>query len=543
MTQSKKFDVVIVGAGFAGMYALHHFRSLGFSCQVFETADGVGGTWYWNRYPGARCDVDSLEYSYQFSDELQQEWNWSEKYAPQPEILEYANHVADRFDLRKNIRFNTRIIAMDWDENIDSWLLKSDLRENFKAKFVVMATGCLSKPNMPTFPGIESFTGTILHTSSWPHRPVSFVGKNVGIIGTGSSGVQSIPIIAEEAKSLTVFQRTPCYSIPARNRLMDKDYEEKVKANYSKFREENAKLNAAISNNPNNQSAMEVDAEERLKTYEQRWQSGGLPFLAAFNDLNLNKESNNTAVEFLHRKIKETVKNPEVANSLCPDTVVGCKRLCVDTNYYETYNRENVKLVDVSATPIEEIINDGLRTSITKYNFDTLIFATGFDAMTGALLSIDIRGLDGQTLKDKWQDGPKNYLGLTINGFPNLFTITGPGSPSVLANMIVAIEQHVEWVGSCLSYLRENSLTTIEASEEAEQTWINRVNKISGKTLYTTGCNSWYLGANIPGKPRIFMPFLGYPNYVTECKRVAEETYEGFLLSPQASDPKPYAKT
>lgn len=528
---SEKFDVVVVGAGFAGLYALHHLRKLGFSVRVFETGDDVGGTWYWNRYPGARCDVNSLEYSYQFSEELQQQWNWSEKYAPQPEILQYARHVAERFDLRKDIRFNTRIIAMEFDSDSNSWLVETNLAEVYRAHYVVMATGCLSRENVPNFPGLESFQGTLLHTGSWPHGGVDFADKQVGIIGTGSSAIQAIPIIAEQAKSLTVFQRTASFSIPAHNAAMDKDYESEIKANYAEFRRQNSQRYAALNNNPNPNSALELNPEQRESVYEDRWRDGGLPFLAAFNDLGTNIEANKTAAAFVHRKIQEIVEDPEVAELLCPQTVLGCKRLCVDTDYYRTFNRDNVKLVDVNAAAIEEITTTGVRTAAHEYEFDTLILATGFDAMTGALLSIDIRGRDGITLQQKWQDGPKNYLGLTVNGFPNFFTITGPGSPSVLANMIVAIEQHVEWIADCLVSMRDHQQQTIEASAEAEGKWIERVNHIAEQTLFPSGCNSWYTGANIPGKPRIFMPYLGFPAYVDYCDEVAAAAYEGFNLN------------
>lgn len=530
MSNHKQFDVIVVGAGFAGMYALYRLRSLGFSVRVFETGDGVGGTWYWNRYPGARCDVNSLEYSYQFSEELQQQWNWSEKYAPQPEILDYANHVADRFDLRRDIQFGTRVQAMLFDEKSNHWQVETSEGETFQASYCIMATGCLSKNNIPRLEGLDKFQGSLFHTGTWPHEEVDFSDKRVGIIGTGSSAIQAIPLIAEQAATLTVFQRTPSFSIPAHNAPMDKSYDENIKARYAEFRQENSNRYAALNNNPNSISALEVSDDEREAEFEARWQTGGLGFLASFNDLATNIDANKTAVAFVHKKIHEIVDDREIAELLCPETVLGCKRLCVDTNYYQSFNRDNVKLIDINENPIEEITARGVKTKESEYEIDCLILATGFDAMTGALLSIDIRGNNGLTLQEKWQQGPKNYLGLTINGFPNFFTITGPGSPSVLANMIVAIEQHVDWIADCLSYLRENSLHSIEARADNEQQWVTLVNRIADQTLFPTGCNSWYTGANIPGKHRVFMPYLGYPSYVEKCNKVATDNYSCFSL-------------
>ena len=540
MSPIQEFDVVVVGAGFAGMYALHYLRKLGFAVRVLEIAKDVGGTWYWNRYPGARCDVASLEYSYQFSEELQQQWHWSEKYAAQAEILEYANHVADRFDLRRDIQFNTHVSAMHFSAANPSasnqggggvgWRITTDNGEIFQAQFCIMATGCLSSNNIPDFPGLDDYQGLLLHTGQWPHQEVDFAAKRVGMIGTGSSAIQIAPLIAAEADSLMIFQRTASYSIPAHNASMDADHEKTIKADYARFREQNSQRYAALNNNPNSVPALEVSAAERESNYQQRWEAGGLPFLASFSDLATSLEANKTAAEFVRNKIRGIVKDPIVAELLCPQTVMGCKRLCVDSDYYQTFNRDNVSLIDVNACPIERITSAGIKTANQEYEFDVLIMATGFDAMTGALLRIDIRGRDGLSLRKKWRDGPKNYRGLTVNGFPNFFTITGPGSPSVLANMIVAIEQHVEWIGDCLQHLRANSVSTIEASSKAEDHWVRLVNKIANKTLFPSGCNSWYTGANIPGKPRIFMPYLGYPSYVEKCEQVASTGYRGFEL-------------
>ncbi len=531
MLEKNSFDVLIVGAGFAGMYALHRLRSLGFSARVVEAGSDLGGTWYWNRYPGARCDVHSLEYSYQFSVSLQQQWSWTEKYAAQAEILAYANHVAKQFDLRKDMQFSTRVKTMCFDEEIDTWIISTDSGEEFRSRFCIMATGCLSKPNFPDIKGLEDFKACLLHTAIWPKHEIDFSNKRVGIIGTGSSAIQAIPLIAEMAKSLTIFQRTASFSIPACNGLLDKSYEQEIKSRYPEFRKENSQRYAALNNNPNSVSAVETATDARNSVYEDRWQRGGLPFLASFNDLATNVEANNTAVEFIHKKIQEIVQDPDVAQRLCPHTVLGCKRLCVDTNYYQTYNRDNVQLVDLNSTAIECVTESGIKTSGAEYELDYLVLATGFDAMTGALLDIDIRGVDQLRLREKWRNGPHNYLGLSINGFPNLFMITGPGSPSVLANMIVAIEQHVDWVADCLNYMRKNTLTRIQATVVAEQNWVDRVNRIAAKTLFPTGCNSWYVGANIPGKTRVFMPYLGYPNYVDYCESVATNNYKGFGLS------------
>ena len=531
MSKKNTFGVIVIGAGFAGMYALYKFRKLGLRVRVYEAGSGVGGTWFWNRYPGARCDVNSLEYSYQFSDELQQEWSWSERYSAQPEILEYANHVADRFDLTKDIKFDTRVLALEYDETANLWVGKTDKEDKFVTKFCVMATGCLSKHNVPGIDGLDQFQGELLHTGKWPHSPVDFKGKSVGVIGTGSSAIQSIPIIAEQAGSLTVFQRTPNFSVPAHNAPMDKTHEAKVKENYREFRAQNAAQRAAIRMTVNPDSALDVSEDERASVFERSWQEGGLPFAASFSDIGINLDANATAVDFVHQKIRGIVNDSEVAEMLCPQTVIGCKRLCVDTDYYETFNRKNVDLVDIKKTPIKNVTESGLRTSAAEYKFDSLVLATGFDAMTGAILSIDIKGQDNKPLADRWKAGPKNYLGLTVNGFPNLFTITGPGSPSVLSNMIVAIEQHVNFIANLLEFMLKNDKEKVESNLNAENNWVELVNNIAGQTLYTSGCNSWYIGANIPGKPSVFMPYIGFPSYVEKCNEIVKDSYRGFEFS------------
>jgi cation diffusion facilitator CzcD-associated flavoprotein CzcO len=532
MSEQAEFDVVIVGAGFAGMFMLHRTRGIGLSARVIEAGRGVGGTWYWNRYPGARCDVESMEYSYQFSDELQQEWNWTERYARQPEILDYANHVAERFDLLPDIQFDTRVQAATYDDATHRWTVRTDDGNEISAQFLVMATGCLSSARTPDFAGRDSFEGATYHTGKWPHEGVDFTGRRVGVIGTGSSGIQSIPIIAEQALELTVFQRTASYSVPARNAPLDEATTKDIKANYAEFRAHNSLMPTAIGSRlPSTEAlAIATPEEERARVYEERWQQGGLPFLGAFIDLLIDRNANETAAEFVREKIRGIVNDPAVAERLTPRTVIGCKRLCVDTGYFETFNRDNVELVDVSETPVEEITPRGLRVGTREFELDCIVFATGFDAMTGALLSIDIRGLEGRTLQDAWAEGPRTYLGLGVVGFPNLFTISGPGSPSVLTNMIVSIEQHVNWIADCMAYMQSNGQHRIEATPEAQDAWVNWVNTIADFTLFPS-CNSWYLGANVPGKPRVFMPLLGFPAYVEKCEAVVANDYEGFVLS------------
>ena len=526
-----QYDVVIVGSGFAGMYMLHRTRALGLSVRVLESGSGVGGTWFWNRYPGARCDVESVQYSYQFSDTLQQEWDWSERYATGPEILRYANHVADRFDLRRDIQFNTRVTHMTFDEDTGRWNIRTNADTRVSAKFCIMATGCLSSVNKPKFKGLNSFRGETLHTGNWPHERVDFAGKRVGIIGTGSSAIQAIPIIAQEARHLFVFQRTPNYTVPAHNAPLDPQVRGQIKANYASMRTRAKQMPNGLDFVFNPVSALEVTEDEREREYAARWAQGGVTFMGSFGDLLLNHAANDTAAEFVRGKIRETVRDPEVAKTLSPRNIIGCKRLCVDTGYWETFNRSNVSLIDVRETPIEEITPEGLQVAGKKYQLDAIILATGFDAMTGALTAIDIRGRGGNTLKDKWTEGPRTYLGLAIAGFPNLFTITGPGSPSVLTNMLPSIEQHVDWIADCLGYLTERGLRQIEPRVDAEDAWVSHNTAVAGTSLRSS-CSSWYVGANVPGKPRVFMPYIGgFPAYVAKCEEVAANAYEGFALA------------
>jgi cyclohexanone monooxygenase len=525
------FDAVVVGAGFAGLYMLYRLRELGLRVRVFEAGSGVGGTWYWNRYPGARCDIESMEYSYQFSEELQQEWEWTERYASQPEILRYIEHVAERFDLLRDVQLDTRVRAAHFDDSRNQWEIETDAG-NATATFCIMATGCLSCSHTPAIDGIERFRGPTYHTGRWPHDGVDFAGKRVGLIGTGSSGVQAIPMIAREAADLTVFQRTATYAVPAHNAPLDPEYQHDVKARYAKFRAANRQTHLGFGSDypASDELAAEATEAEREARYEERWARGGLHFMGAFVDLMLDADVNEDAAEFVRRKIRGIVGDPAVAERLSPSQELGCKRLCVDTGYYETFNRENVHLVDVGTTPIESFTATGVKVADREYEFDVVVFATGFDAMTGALHRIDIRGLHGQSLKEKWAAGPRTYLGLGTAGFPNLFIITGPGSPSVLSNMVPAIEQHVDWISDCIAHMRSRNLTRIEAERPAEDDWVAHVNELADLTLYPR-CNSWYLGANVPGKPRVFMPYLSFPDYVAKCDAVAATGYEGFALT------------
>jgi cyclohexanone monooxygenase len=530
---SESYDVVVVGAGFAGMYMLHRLRGLGMTARVYEQGSGVGGTWYWNRYPGARCDVESMQYSYSFSDELQQEWDWSERYAPQPEILKYANHVADRFDLRRDIQFDTRVERAEFDENTNLWSVITSDGKTVIAKHVVLATGCLSNARKPDIRGLDRFKGQVYHTGNWPHEPVDFTGLRVGVIGTGSSSIQSVPVIAEQASHLTVFQRTANFSIPARNARLTEEERQAFRAKYPeirRFAREEAR-NGIYTELPDRSALDDGDNERRAK-YESRWQRGGLTFMSVYNNLALDKTANDTAANFVREKIAEIVKDPDTAKRLQPnDHPIGSKRICVDTDYYATFNRPNVTLVDIRANPIEEITENAVRTGGKDYALDALVLATGFDAMTGSVAKIDIRGRGGWTLNRKWAEGPRTYLGLMSAGFPNLFIITGPGSPSVLSNMIVSIEQHVDWIADCLGYMRDNGLETIEAEKDAEDGWVAHVNEVAYSTLYPQA-NSWYMGANIPGKPRIFMPYIGGVGpYRQICNDVAAKGYEGFAMT------------
>lgn len=529
---ARSFDALVVGAGFAGLYLLHLLRGMGLSVRLVEAGDGVGGTWFWNRYPGARCDVESMSYCYTFDPQLQAQWQWTEKYPSQPEILRYLNHVADRYDLRRDIQLETRVTAAHYNDVRRRWLVTTNRGERFDVHWLVMATGCLSTTRVPDFPGRERFRGRSYHTGEWPKEPVDFTGQTVGVIGTGSSGIQVIPQVARQARRLYVFQRTPNFSIPAHNRPLRP---EEIAARRRIQAEHNAKARQSLFGVPwdiNMQMALEASPEDRQKQYEAAWAAGGAtPMLVAYADLLANEAANATAAEFVRSKIRAIVKDPKVAALLSPtDHPLGAKRICVDTDYYETFNRDNVTLVDVRSDPIVEITETGLRTQCARYELDSLIYATGFDAMTGALLAIDIRGRGGLSLREKWAGGPRTYLGLMIEGFPNLFTVTGPGSPSVLSNVVVSIEQHVEWIRDCIRHLRAHGAEVIEATREAEEKWVAHVNEVANTTLFPKA-NSWYVGANIPGKPRVFMPYVGgVGTYRKICEEVVEKGYEGFRI-------------
>ena len=529
---TETYDVVVVGAGFAGMYMLHRLRRQGLSVRVYEQGGDVGGTWYWNRYPGARCDIESMQYSYSFSNELQQEWEWSERYAPQPEILKYAHHVADRFNLRPDIQLDTRVERAAFDEITHGWSVTTSDGKHVTANHVVLATGCLSNARMPDIKGLADFKGQIYHTGHWPHDPVDFTGLRVGVIGTGSSAIQSVPVIAAQAKHLTVFQRTANFSIPARNAALTLEERDSFRSNYPEIRRiaREEMRNGIVQELPDRGALDDGDNARRAK-YESRWTNGGLTFLAVYNNLVLDKTANDTAADFVRGKIAEIVRDPQTAMLLQPrDHPIGSKRICVDTDYYATFNRPDVTLVDIKSNPIETILPNAVRAGGNDHEVDALVLATGFDAMTGSVAKIDIRGRDGQTLNAKWAEGPRTYLGLMSAGFPNLFIITGPGSPSVLSNMIVAIEQHVDWIADAIAHMRDRGLDTIEASKGAEDKWVAHVNEVAHATLYPQA-NSWYMGANIPGKPQIFMPYIGGVNiYRQICNDVVAKGYEGFVM-------------
>ena len=525
-------DAVIVGAGFSGMYLLHRLRTMGLSAVVFEAGTDVGGTWYWNRYPGARVDVESLAYSYSFDPDMEQDFEWQERYPTQPEILRYAQYVADRFDLRKDIVFRTRVASAHYDEDSRTWSVRTEHEDAVTARFLVMATGCLSSSKLPEIPGLDTFKGATYHTAHWPHEGVDFSGKRVGLIGTGSSGVQSIPVIAEQAADLTVFQRTPAYSLPARNRELRPDEITEMKENYRTYRQAQKESGFGVPTPVPTKSALEVSEAERHARYEEAWESGSLVnLLTTYTDLAVDQEANDTAKRFIHRKIHEVVEDPQTAADLCPEYPVGTKRPCLDTSYYETYNRPDVHLVNLQREPLVEVTEKGVRTAAEEYVFDAIVYATGFDAMTGSLTDVDIRGRGGASLKETWSAGPRTYLGIGSAGFPNLFMITGPGSPSVLSNMIVSIEQHVDWVCDAIEHLRQQGLATIEPSQQAQDDWVDHVNLIASHTLYPKA-NSWYMGANVPGKPRVFMPYAGgVGEYRKKCAQVATDGYPGFVLT------------
>ncbi|WP_459545841.1 flavin-containing monooxygenase [Nocardia sp. X0981] len=532
--EAREIDAVVVGAGFAGLHMLHKLRGLGLSVRVYEAGSGLGGTWYRNRYPGARVDVKSMYYNYSFDPELEQEWEWTEKYPPQPELLRYIEHVADRFDLRRDIRLRTRVTAAVYDESGARWRITTDQGEVVSARFAIMATGCLSVPKMVEIPGIERFRGRSFHTGDWPEQEVDFTGRRVAVIGTGSSGVQVIPLVAEVADTLTVFQRTPNYVLPARNHAIDPEFQRGIKARYREVRKANRESSFGIAQPEATKGALEVSEDERNAFYRRVWSdkdSELVSMLVGFTDLLADGAANETAAQFIRDRIAEIVTDPEVAELLQPTGYFGVKRPVLGTNYYETFNRSNVRLVDVRTTPLTEVTESGLATTREHFEFDDIIYATGYDAMTGALDAIDIRGRGGASLREKWADGPVTYLGLAVAGFPNLFTITGPGSPAVLSNMMVSIEQHVDWIADAIEAMRSKGVTTMEAETDAEREWTRHVDEVGDMTLYPK-VDSWYVGSNVPGKPRVMYAYIGGVGaYREKCDQVAAEGYDGFRLA------------
>lgn len=531
-----QLDAVIVGAGFSGLYQLYRLRALGLRTRVLEACDDIGGTWYRNRYPGARCDVESTAYSFSFSPELDQEWEWSERYATQPELLRYLHHVADRFDLRKDITVRTRVTGAVYDEGGRVWQVTTDTGETITTRFVVLATGCMSAVKEPDIPGAGTFAGRSLHTADWPHEDVDLTGRRVAVIGTGCSGIQAIPLLAEQAAELTVFQRTPVYALPARNRPLSAEETAELRARYPEFRAAQRRSKGGTLFEPPTRSALEVDEAERTATYEEGWDSGVLSgLLRTYTDILVDRAANETVAEFVRSKIRSIVTDPGTAETLSPRTFpFGTKRPCLDTGYYATYNKPHVRVVDLTRTPIVEITPRGIRTSDLEHAVDVIAFATGFDALTGSQVAMDIVGKGGTTLREKWADGPRNHLGLLSAGFPNLFTVIGPLSPSVLSNAVVAIEQHVEWITDCISHLRRNGITEIDATPRAEADWCTHVANLAAQTLYPA-VDSWYMGANVPGKPRVFLAYTGgLDRYRAECDAAARDGYRGFTLSKGA---------
>ena len=522
-------DAVIVGAGFAGLYAIYKMREIGITAHAFEVGPDVGGVWYWNRYPGARCDVESLQYSYSFSPEMDQSWDWTERYARQPEILAYLNHVADRFDLRRDISFSTRVVSAIFDPQHRRWDVHTDQGDHCRARYCIMASGSLSAARLPDILGIETFAGPIYHTGAWPAEAPDFTGKRVAVIGTGSSGVQAIPQLAALADQVVVFQRTPNFVVPARNQPLAPTERDTWKANYPVMRERAREVGTLYDFST--VSALAVSDADREAEFRHRWELGGVNFVHAFNDIMLDRRANDTAADFVRERIREAVKDPAVAERLCPSGYpLGAKRICVGSNYYETYNRDNVTLVDLRETPIERVDESAIATSEAIFPVDAIVCATGYDALTGALARINIRGQDGISLADKWAAGPRNYLGLMSASFPNMFIVTGPGSPSVLVNMVVGIEQHVDWIADCIADLQTAGAAAIVPERSAEDNWVQRVNDEADLTLFPKA-DSWYLGSNIPGKPRVFMPFVGgMARYRAICDHIAASGYTGFEI-------------
>lgn len=530
MADTQKRDAIIIGAGFGGLYMLHKLRAQGLTALILEAGDGVGGTWYWNRYPGARCDIPSLEYCYSFSPDLQAEWQWTERYAAQPEILKYLEHVADRFDLHRDIQLGTRVTSAHWDEAAKLWHISTDTGDQFAVPYCIMATGNLSVAKMPDIAGIEDFRGALHHTADWPRDGVDFTGKRVGVIGTGSSGIQAVPVIAEDAAQVVVYQRTPSFAVPASNRPLTEADIAAIRSQYDRLREEARSSFLGFFGGPMPGAAIEQSAEDREKRFEEAWSAGTTGLLQAYEDLLVNEASNATAADFARRKIKALVKDPETARRMTPTGYpLGARRLCSEIGYFEAMNRDNVALVDVRETPIERIDADGVIVGGQKQPLDMLVLATGFHAMTGALTQIDIQGAGGQRLKDQWGDGPRSYLGLMVSGFPNMFMVTGPGSPSVLSNMVLSIEQHVDWIADCIGALKSKGAARIEPQADAETAWMDHVDAVAQTTLFPKA-NTWYQGRTRDGR-NVFMPYVGGVGpYRDTCNQIAADGYKGFAI-------------
>ena len=524
---------MIVGAGFSGLYMLHRLREVGFTTRLFEAADGVGGAWYWNRYPGARCDSESHYYCYSFSEEIRKAWKWSCRYPAQPEILDYLNFVADRLDLKQDIDFGTRVTGARYDEDAHCWLVETDCGETVRARFLITGAGNTSTPSKPAIPGLDTFAGAIHYTALWPHAGVDFTGQRVGLIGTGSSGIQSTPHIAEQAAHLTVFQRTANYSVPARNHLLTDAMRREQDDDFEQLRRLTLASPIGMPFEVPQTSALDVSAEERKRRYDELWAVGGFRFMfTSYNDLVLNLDSSNTAADFISAKVRDTVRDPGKADILCDfNHPAGTKRPPIDTNYYETFNRDNVSIVSIRANPIREVTADGLTMANgDHYELDAIVFATGFDTVTGTLIKMNLHGKDGVSLAGKWQDGPRAYLGLCTSGFPNLFMITGPGTPGILTNFPVCIEQNVNWIADAMVHMREANMIEIEASDDAEAQWVQDIAEVAETTLFPT-IDSWYMNSNLPGKPRVFTAYFnGMPAYAEICAEVAKSGYKGFEM-------------
>jgi cation diffusion facilitator CzcD-associated flavoprotein CzcO len=531
-TPPDELDVLVVGAGFSGLYALHRLREMGRRVHAVDAGTDVGGVWYWNRYPGARCDIESVDYCYSFSSDVVDEWDWTERYPAQPEILAYINFVADKFDLRSSITFETSVVGLRWDDETSTWTAATNRGDTIVAEHVVMATGQLSVAQLPDIPGFEDFEGEVLHTGSWPREGVELAGKHVGVIGTGSSGVQVIPQLAKQAEHLYTFQRTAHFAIPAKNMPLDPEYVADHKSRFEEYREAARHHPGGTHRRIGQEAALDVDPEALIETFEGLWHRGGPDILASYKDIRSDERAADKAGEFVRQKIRQIVTDPEVAENLMPRGYpFGSKRLVLEIDYYTTYNRDNVTLVNVHKDPIERITPTSVKTRAGEYDLDVLVLATGFDALTGALFNIDIVGVGGQSLPDAWSEGPQTYLGISAHGFPNLYFVAGAGSPSVLSNMLVSIEQHVEWITDYIEHMHKNGLHRAEANLEQQNAWVIHVHEVAEPTLFMKG-NSWYVGANVPGKPRLFSLYLGGVGaYRKICSDVAEKDYEGFTTT------------